>query len=323
MPGELAECVERANLDPEVHVARVDRQRHRVLWRLRPGRERRGDAGGLWRAGEPRGLAAGPSASRPAITILSGTWDPVTDFHDVATLRRVHEPLPLREAGPVQGPRLLRSGLDLLLWTCWWSRKARRSGPIRPPACGAYRPPRCGRRESVLRERSACSSPETPLVGNRGGGVGAGRRGSARGRTRRPLRVTRRTGCPAAHQPARHAQAAGQSGPLCPGPAGALQVLGTFLRRHRAAHAGGLRLLSSASLPRRAPFARRCASAMSPSATTDCPRSRADERAPRQHRVHRGEPGAPGSRRSTGERFRRTSASSRLRSPTSAPWAAS
>ena len=79
MPRELAACVERADLDPEVHVDRAVRQRHGLLRRLRPRRLGRGDdASGFGVGAAPRGLAARSRRSRRANHDPDGTWDPVS-----------------------------------------------------------------------------------------------------------------------------------------------------------------------------------------------------------------------------------------------------
>ena len=80
MPRELAACVERANLDPEVHVIALAGNGSGVLRRLRPGRLARR---GTWRASRSPDAPPG-SPLDPMVQARNhdpdGTWDPVTDF---------------------------------------------------------------------------------------------------------------------------------------------------------------------------------------------------------------------------------------------------
>ena len=73
-------CVERADLDPAVHVIAAGRQRQGLLRRLRPGRERRG-AGRVadGRRGAPPGSPLDP-AVMAANHDPRGTWDPMVDY---------------------------------------------------------------------------------------------------------------------------------------------------------------------------------------------------------------------------------------------------
>ena len=84
MPRELAACVERANLDPEVHVIALAGNGQRLLRRLRPRRVGRADGRAAEREsrrdGAARGLAARPRSSRRATTTPERIWDPVTDY---------------------------------------------------------------------------------------------------------------------------------------------------------------------------------------------------------------------------------------------------
>ena len=89
---------------------RAGRQRLRLLRRLRPGRLRRGRHGAASRSAARRRPG---SPLDPAVQARNhdpdGTWDPVVDFQMMCAQRaRLHEPLPLRQAGRLQGPRLLR-----------------------------------------------------------------------------------------------------------------------------------------------------------------------------------------------------------------------
>ena len=80
MPRELAACVERANLDPEVHVIALAGNGVRVLRRIRPGRVCRARHG---RNRQPGG-AGRVAVSIPMVQARNhdpdGTWDPVTDY---------------------------------------------------------------------------------------------------------------------------------------------------------------------------------------------------------------------------------------------------
>ena len=108
---------------------RAGRERHRVLRRLRPrrlGRGRRMDRrlGGSGGAGRAR---------RWTRRSMAANHDPDGDLgpghrlpDDVAERPRLHEPVPLREAGALQGPRLLR-------------RRRHRHGALLGPAGGRRR----------------------------------------------------------------------------------------------------------------------------------------------------------------------------------------
>ena len=80
MPRELADCVERANLDPEVHVIALAGNGTGLLRRLRPGGVGRGD--GRSTATERRARRDVPID--PAVLAANHApnpiWDPVTDF---------------------------------------------------------------------------------------------------------------------------------------------------------------------------------------------------------------------------------------------------
>jgi enoyl-CoA hydratase len=80
MPRELADCVERANLDPDVHVIALAGNGNGFCggYDLVASAERMGE-GGLGAAGVPEGSPVDP------LTVArnhdpDGTWDPVTDF---------------------------------------------------------------------------------------------------------------------------------------------------------------------------------------------------------------------------------------------------
>ena len=110
MPRELAACVERANLDPGGARDRARRQRQGLLRRLRSRRERRGSACGAT-ASERRAAAARRSIrwcsrAQPRSRQRVGSDDRLRD--DEPQRARLHEPVPRRQAGRVQGARLLR-----------------------------------------------------------------------------------------------------------------------------------------------------------------------------------------------------------------------
>ena len=79
---ELERCVERADLDPAVHVLLLAGQRQGLLRRLRPGRERRG-AGRDW--DEPRAAAPPPGSPLDPQVMAANhdparPWDPMVDY---------------------------------------------------------------------------------------------------------------------------------------------------------------------------------------------------------------------------------------------------
>ena len=171
---------------------RPGRQRHRLLRRLRPGRLGRGrhERAG-WGRGAAR-LAARPGDDRrqphARVELGPGHRLPV----HVAQRARLHEPLPLREAGALQGPRLLR-------------RRRHRHGALLGPA-GDRR-----RRQDRLPAGAGLGLADDGAVGGpgradagqaaaahrrladrrAGGGVGAGDRGGAR----RPSSTSASSGC--------------------------------------------------------------------------------------------------------------------------------
>ena len=236
MPRELSACVERANLDPEVHAIAlagngtgfcggydlVRPQKGLMPAGTRTGGPERAEA-------RPAGLAGRSGRDGAPTTTPTGTWDPVVDFQMMwrnvrgfMSLFHSEKPVLCKVHGfCVAGGTDMALCSDLLVvaddarigypparvWgvptTALW---AWRIGPDPGQAAAAHR-------------RLA--------HGRRGGGVGAGERvGAGRG-ARRALRGSARAGRPPAGEPARHAQAARQPGRLAQG-LHATQALGTF-----------------------------------------------------------------------------------------------
>ena len=142
MPRELPACVERANLDPAVHVI------------LSPGTARASAAATISSdfaastARQPRApgrrLAARPAVvhAQPRSLPALGSRGRLPD--DEPQRARLHEPLPRREAGGVQGPRLLPRG--------------RHGHGAVPDLSSSRTPPR-----SATRLRACGASPTTAL----------------------------------------------------------------------------------------------------------------------------------------------------------------
>ena len=169
MPRELAECVERGEPRPGGPRDRAGRQRQGLLRRLRPRRVRR-DAGA-----EPRpGRALGPGRR-------------LAD--DEPQPARLHEPVPLGQAGGLQGARLLRGRRH---------RHGAVLGPARDRRRRAHRLParaRLGRADlgavGVPRRRparQAAALHRRPDRRPHRARVGPGDRGAAGRRARRALR---------------------------------------------------------------------------------------------------------------------------------------
>ena len=108
MPAEIAACVERANLDPEVHAIALAGNGTGFCGGYDLVASAEGDMSGLEGVEAPPGLADRPGDDRrqphAGVELGPGHRFPV----HVAQRARLHEPLPLREAGALQGPRLLR-----------------------------------------------------------------------------------------------------------------------------------------------------------------------------------------------------------------------
>ena len=198
MPAEIAACVERANLDPEVHVIALAGNGTGFCGGYDLVASAEGDMSGLGgRRGAAR-LAGRPGDDRrqprARVELGPGHRLPV----HVAQRARLHEPLPLREAGALQGPRLLR-------------RRRHRHGALLGPAGDRRRRQDrlpAGARLGLADDgdvggAARADAGQAPAADRRladrraGGGVGAGDRGGAAGGARRALRVPRSSASPA------------------------------------------------------------------------------------------------------------------------------
>ena len=189
MPAELAACVERANLDPAVHVIALAGNGSGFCGGYDLVASAEGDMSELGGVEAPPGLAARPGDDRrqpqPGVELGPGHRLPV----HVAQRARLHEPLSLREAGALQGARLLR-------------RRRHRHGALLGPAGdrrrGQDRLPAGAR--LGLADDGALGGPGRPDAGQAtaahrrladrraGGGVGSGDRGATGRRAGRALR---------------------------------------------------------------------------------------------------------------------------------------
>ena len=106
MPRELAACVERGEPRPRGPRDRAGRQRQGLLRRLRPGRVRGGRQRG--RQPRPEGSPLDPASGANHDPTALGPGHRLPD--DEPQRARLHEPVPLRQAGGLQGARLLRRG---------------------------------------------------------------------------------------------------------------------------------------------------------------------------------------------------------------------
>jgi enoyl-CoA hydratase len=79
MPGEIAECVERANLDPAVHAIALAGNGSGFCGGYDLVASAEGDMGGLENADAPAGSPLDPAAIA-ANHVPGSDWDPVTDF---------------------------------------------------------------------------------------------------------------------------------------------------------------------------------------------------------------------------------------------------
>ena len=285
MPRELAACVERANLDPEVHVIALAGNGSGFcggydLVASAEGDDRTGSAPTRRRR-----------ARRSTRRVQAANHDPDRDLgpgdrlpDDVAERARLHEPLPLREAGALQGARLLR-------------RRRHRHGALLGPAGGR------GRGEDRLPAGAGLGRADDGALGladRAGAGQAAAadrrldlRRGGGRVGARRPRRrppsalderfeaLLERVARVPVNQLVMHKLLVNQA--LYAQGLHATQVLGTFfdgIARHTP---GGLRVRSAG--PPRPAGARRSASATSRSATPAARRSRASRSARRRAAV--------------------------------------
>ena len=217
MPRELAACVERANLDPEVHVIALagngtgfcggydlvaSGRGHGA-----PGRSARG-AGGL---------ADSIPWSSPATTTRTAIWDPVTDYQMMSrnvrgfmSLFHSEKPVVCKVHG-----YCVAGGTDMALCSDLLGDRGRgedrlsagaRLGRADDGAVGV--PDRPGPRQAAAADRRLA-------LRERGARVGARDRGARRRpSSTRAVRGAARAGRPGADQPARDAQAARQPGAL-------------------------------------------------------------------------------------------------------------
>ena len=219
MPRELAACVERANLDPGVRVIALAGNGPGFCGGYDLVASAEGRSDGLGASGAPAGSPLDP-AVQAANHDPARVWDPMIDFQMMCAERpRVHEPLPLRQARRLQGPRLLRRrrhGHGALL------RSAGGRGRSQDRLSTRARLGRPHHRALGLEDRAGAGQAAAPdgrlHLRGRGRRLGARRRGCAGRCARRALRGAARSGREGAHQPARHAQAARQPGPLRAGP---------------------------------------------------------------------------------------------------------
>ena len=263
MPRELAECVERANLDPAVHVIAL-------------AGNGKGFCGGYDLVESAEGQGRGQPAAIPGSPLdpaveapnhdPSGTWDPVVDYQMMSrnlrgfmSLFHSDKPVVCKVHGfCVAGGTDMALCSDLLVIADGRADRlpARaRLGRADVDDVGAPDRPRAGQGAAVHRRPDrrpqAC---EWGLALER----------APPGRAGRALRGAAAAHRPDAGQPAGDDEAAGQPGAVRPGPARHAGP-GHGVRRRGPPHARGLRLPARAR-PRRA--ARRpCASATSPTGT--------------------------------------------------------
>jgi enoyl-CoA hydratase len=179
LPVELAQCVERADLDPAVHVIALAGNGKGFCggYDLVASAERilddRADGSTGTEARPPearapiRSYAPAGSPVDPRVTARNHdprqVWDPVIDYQMMSrnvrgfmSLFHADKPVICKVHGfCVAGGTTWRSAA-----TCSSSRATRRSA-TRRRACGARRRPRCGRSGSASRRPSACCSPAT------------------------------------------------------------------------------------------------------------------------------------------------------------------
>lgn len=160
---ELALCVERADLDPSVHV-------------LLLAGNGKGFCGGYDLVDSAEGLTggdlddrAGPPGSPLDPQVLAanhdprGVWDPMVDYAMMS--RNVRAFMALVHCGKpvvcrVHGFCVVAAPIWRSARTCCSSPPTRRSA-TRPPACGDRPPPPCGHSAWALNGPSGCCSPGT------------------------------------------------------------------------------------------------------------------------------------------------------------------
>ena len=212
----------------------------------------------------------------------------------VAQRERLHEPLPLREAGGLQGPRLLRRRRDrhgALLGPAG-DRRRRQDRLSARPRVGLADDGALGRPGGA--DAGQAPPPHRRLADRRAGGrVGPGDGGRSAGGAGRPLRAAARARRAAADQPAGDDEDARQPVPLR---AGAAPDPAAWAPSSTASPAIPRRATPSSARPPNRVSRRRSASATSPSATSgwrdsvSSRRSRSDRR--RRRRLRRGRIGA-------------------------------
>ena len=198
---------------------RARRQRQGLLRRLRPGgsaeegmppERRRGRPGGA------AGLAARPGGPGARTTTRSATWDPVVDFQMMSrnvrgfmSLFHSEKPVVCKVHG-----FCVAGGTDMAL--CSDLLVVEDKAKIGYPPARVWGVPTTALwawRIGPARAKRLLLTGDSHL-GHRGGRVGARDRGGAGRRARRALRGAAGAGRARARQPARHAQAARQPGPL-------------------------------------------------------------------------------------------------------------
>ena len=247
MPRELAACVERANLDPDVHVIALAGNGSGFCGGYDLVASAEHDMEGAGAAGRARGIAARPawSGAEPRSVGHLGSDHRLPD--DEPQPARLHEPLPLGQAGGLQGARVLRRGRDrhgALLGPARDRGHAPRSA-TRRRGYGASRRPRCGRyRIGPARAKRLLFTGDSPLRHD------GGRSGASPPRSRpRASSTSGSSRCSSAsrrvpiNQLVMHKLLVNQT--LYAQGLQATQIARASLRRDRAPHAGGLRVAAA------------------------------------------------------------------------------
>ncbi len=197
MPRELSACVERANLDPEVRVIALSGNGPGFCGGYDLVASAEGQSVGLGIDDAPARLAARPRGPSRQPRPRPGLGPDGRLPDDVAKRARVHEPVSLREAGGLQGARLLR-------------RRRHGHGAVLRPAGGRGRGEdrlspgaRLGRphhralgRKDRAGQGQATAAHRRLDLGDRGGRMGPRRRGGAGRRPRPALRAVAASGSP-------------------------------------------------------------------------------------------------------------------------------
>ena len=197
--AELVQCVERADLDPAVHVLLLSGNGAGFCggYDLVESAEGIGAISRRARGADER-LADRPRRwSRPT-TIPPGTWDPMVDYAMMSrNVRAFMTPVSLRQAGRLPGPRLLR-GRGHRHGAVLGPARDRRGRQDRLPAgarVGVSDDRRCGPTASAPSGPSGCCSPATACPDAEalewGLAIEAPPAGAARGAHRDPARADR------------------------------------------------------------------------------------------------------------------------------------